>query len=510
MISTSFGSALSPRRTGEHLVGMRAQLADLQRQLATGKRAETFGGLGLARGASLDLRAKLSSIEGHQRTIEDVGLRMKFMDASLSAVGKGVQETRRESLATAFTPGADGRTLIQSSSAERLRLAVDALNVEVGGRHLFSGRSTDVRPVESYDVLMNGDGAKAGLSRLIAERTGADLGTGGLGRLSTPSVTGSTVAVGRDTTNAGAMFGFDIAGVSSTFSNATLTGPSGANGDVSVAFTGQPEAGQSVSLVLDLPDGTKATVTLTARAVADPASLPQGEFAIGATPADTAGSLAVAMKGALGREAGTSLKASAAIVAAKDFFAGSSSAPPLRVQPVGGSPGAATDYLAGAAADTVIWYKGDDDPAVSARLTAPARIADNHVVPVGARANEAGLAQGLATFGALAAIDLAPADPLARARNDAIQSRVRTELSAPGGMQRVEDIQIELATANTAIAASKERHRAAAGVIKDSLQGIETPSNEELAASIMSLQTRLEASYETTGILSKLSLSQYI
>ena len=103
-----------------------------------------------------------------------------------------------------------------------------------------------------------------------------------------------------------------------------------------------------------------------------------------------------------------------------------------------------------------------------------------------------------------------PADPLARARHEAMAGRLRTELSAPGAEQTVQDIHVEIATATTSIAAAKERHRAAASIIEDGLLGIEKPSDEELAASIMSLQTRMQASYETTSILSKLSLSQYL
>lgn len=54
--------------------------------------------------------------------------------------------------------------------------------------------------------------------------------------------------------------------------------------------------------------------------------------------ADTADNLAAAMTTSLGGEAQTSLKASAAIVAVRAFFAGSASAPPLGVQPAGGAP----------------------------------------------------------------------------------------------------------------------------------------------------------------------------
>ena len=47
-------------------------------------------------------------------------------------------------------------------------------------------------------------------------------------------------------------------------------------------------------------------------------------------------------------------------------------------------------------------------------------------------------------------------------------------------------------------------------MLQGALGDIEQPSIEELSASILALQTRLQASYQVTASLSKLSLANYL
>ena len=59
--------SLAAQRSGDLFVGMRRELDELQRQLATGQKSQTFGGLGLERRTSLDFRGKLLG-ESYQTT----------------------------------------------------------------------------------------------------------------------------------------------------------------------------------------------------------------------------------------------------------------------------------------------------------------------------------------------------------------------------------------------------------------------------------------------------------
>jgi len=55
------------------------------------------------------------------------------------------------------------------------------LNSQSGDRYLFSGRATDTAATVPADVMLNGNGAQAGLTQLINERRQADQGTGTMG-----------------------------------------------------------------------------------------------------------------------------------------------------------------------------------------------------------------------------------------------------------------------------------------------------------------------------------------
>ena len=307
-----------------------------------------------------------------------------------------MQNTKSAAVPGSFDPGSDGRTIAQRTAEEGFKEAIDLLNVDDNGRYLFSGRAADVKPVASYDLILNGDGSHAGLKQLIAERKAADLGSNGLGRLTlTPAAAGVTVSEEAP----GLPFGFKISGAAADGSGIVASFTAGPPASAGLALAGQPADGDKVRLVLTLPDGTQQTVELTARTTVSPGA-PENAFAIGASIAATAANLATAMTSALGQQASTTLAAASAQVAAQDFFAGSPSNPPTRVA---GPPfDSATATVAGTASDTVIWYQGDDT-APSARATAPVKLDASQTVGLGAQANEPGLRAALAQFGALAA-----------------------------------------------------------------------------------------------------------
>src|SRR5207253_2303707 len=120
--------------------------------------------------------------------------------------------------------------------------------------YLFSGRAADRPAVESTAHILDGDGARAGFKQILAERNQADLGASGLGRLVIPAPPplGTTVSVSEDV--AGSPFGFKLAGVTSTLTNAVVAGPAGAPPAISVDLTaGNPNAGDTIKLSFTLP-----------------------------------------------------------------------------------------------------------------------------------------------------------------------------------------------------------------------------------------------------------------
>jgi flagellin-like hook-associated protein FlgL len=242
------------------LVNMRNQLDDLQRQLGTGKKADTYAGLGIDRGLTVSLNAQLAAISGYDDTINTVETRVNLMQTVLGRmadIGSAVKAAMTES---GYGADGSGAATAQKTALSSLDELIGLLNTQAGGRYLFSGRATDQPSVETLDHILDGDGPRAGLKQVIAERNQADLGSDGLGRL---AITGSanSVTVAEDAVSP---FGFKLASISATLANATVSGPTGSPASVGVTLSGQPNPGDTLTLRFNLPDGSSATLTLTA------------------------------------------------------------------------------------------------------------------------------------------------------------------------------------------------------------------------------------------------------
>ena len=147
--------AFTNRRSADHFVQMRNQGSDLERQLSTGRRAESYAGLGVKRGPALDMRARLNGLESFQSNIKDANLRMSMLMQSVEGLDKVSARTRSMLVAPASNVFGGGVPQEQIMAQGDLKLAIDMLNADINGRHLFSGREHDARPVVSYETMKN-------------------------------------------------------------------------------------------------------------------------------------------------------------------------------------------------------------------------------------------------------------------------------------------------------------------------------------------------------------------
>ena len=640
--------AFAARHTADMFVGMRRELDSLQRQLATGLKSETYGGVGFERRSSLDVRGKMAMLSGYQESIEGATLRLKVMTQTMESLDAMGRDTRSDMIGIGFQIGSDGQTTAQHLAEQRLRQAIDQLNADLNGRYLFAGRSPESPPVETYERIMNGDpvAGRAGLATLINERTAAEVGFDGLGRLSTsvssavPSTPPFTVTLAGN--GPSLPFGFQIESVSSTSPSITAGFAAGPPEQATLTVSAQPLPDTKITIVLRDKDNNAHTIEIAAKT-----ALFAGErnaFEIGATEDATVNGtngLHAVIRKTIEDKATAVLKPRAAILAAQEFFDGSMTNPPDRVavapsrlavtqpavdtvqlggnlsalgfeilgttsntganivttftaavagppavpenvefqitpavpadgdkivlqlrdrtgathtveltartapapgdrnafqivagdinQTIGGGNGLmaaltrvvedrAAAVLGSAEAtamdtsgtrQTVIWYKGDDASTPSARDTMALRIDSSQVVGTGARANEPALRNMLAQLGVLdhATFANTAAD---RERYLTLTGRLRDNLAPPYGQPRVEDIATEFGAAMATMQGANERHQAAQNILQDTIDRVEQASTEETAASMLHLQTRLQASYQTTSMLSRLSIVNFL
>ncbi|XUM22027.1 flagellar protein [Bradyrhizobium oligotrophicum S58] len=313
--------SISSVNYGNSLLGLSVrnisnQLADLSTQLSSGVKANNYAGMGPDEGFAIAARAQLSNISAFTLTMTHVNTVIGAVNTSLQSLSKIHDQVQSGASATPQNLTSTGQTTGQLTALSNLSAITGILNTQVGDRYIFSGSATDRPAIASADDILNGTATQAGLKQVIAERQQADLGLNGLGRLNLSASATVPITLAEDV--AGSPFGFKLSGVTSSLTNATVTGPSGSPAGISVDLTaGNPNAGDQISFTFKLPDGTSESIKLTA-STTTPA--PTNTFAIGATPAATSANLNAALNTALSTLANTSLTAASAIVAGDNFF----------------------------------------------------------------------------------------------------------------------------------------------------------------------------------------------
>jgi flagellar hook-associated protein 3 FlgL len=484
------------------LVKMHNQLDDLSRQLGTGQKAATYSGLQAQAGLTVGLDAQLSAIDGYNNTIATVGTTLTVAQSALTqiaSVGALVKQAAGPSGATALTLDNTGQTTAQEAATSQLDQILSLLNTQVGSSYIFSGSASNQASVETTDHILNGNGAQAGFKQVMSERSQADLGANGLGRLVIPAAAGTAVSISEDV--AGSPFGFKLAGVTSTLTGATVTGPSGSPKTISVNLASNPNSGDTIQFNLNLPDGTSTTLSLQATTSATPGP---NQFTIGATAAATATNLQAALTTAVGTLAQTTLRPASAVAAANNFF---KSTPPQRVA---GPPFAtATALQNGTSANTVSWYTGENG-STPARQTALALIGPSTSIAYGMRANEQALSTLVANVAVFAATTNSPSDVNAAASYAGLTQRVVTNMSAQQGVQQVSNIEADLANAQVAANDAKSANSQTQNTLSGMLQNIEGVSQDQVGAELLALQTTLQASLSTTARMAEISLVNYL
>jgi flagellar hook-associated protein 3 FlgL len=605
------------------ILNLNNQMTNLSTQLATGEKSTSYAGMGSNEGFAIAARSQLANISAFADTISNVGTQISAANAALQALSSIGSQVQNSAAATPATLDSTGQTIGQENASAQLASMVGILNTPAGDRYMFSGTATGTPATVSVDEMLDGTATQAGLKTLIAERAQAD-GTTGTGRLSITQPTTTSVSVAEDA--AGSPFGLKLSTVTSTLTGATVTGPSGSPAAISVALGAtNPNPGDQISLTFKQPDGTTASVQLTAT-TSSPA--PSGSFTIGSTPAATAANLNTALNTAIGTVANTTLVAASAIAAGNDFFDTSSTAtgnnvvnnqagtaitgatalsgtsgdslspgfaagdtitvngtpitfvasgatgnevnvtdsvqtllskidsitgtstpstidggkveintddaaslsittnppaaikalgftsnstvtapqPPLRVS---GSPLSSATSLVNGSANTVSWYTGNSGPG-SALSSATAQIDSGITIQYGAQANESAIRSQLQSLAVYSAFTTSPTGTNSAAQIAALSQSIATNLTPQPGQQTIEEIQSQFAAAQTVMTDTSARQAQSQTMLQNMVTNTETVSTQTVAAEILALQTDLQASYQTTSMLSQLSLTKYL
>ena len=181
---------------------------------------------------------------------------------------------------------------------------------------------------------------------------------------------------------------------------------------------------------------------------------------------------------------------------------------PLRV--AGPPYNTATALVSGTPSNTVSWYTGNQGPAGSARGSLSAQVDNSVTVQYGIQADEQAIRSQLQNLAVLSTVTTSPTNPIATQVVSALSQDVAQNLSPQTGQQTIENIQSDLATAQVTMQDAQSRQTQSQTTLQNLIDTTETVSTDQVASEILALQTSLQASYQTTSMLSQLTLTKYL
>jgi hypothetical protein len=311
----------------------------------------------------------------------------------------------------------------------------------------------------------------------------------GLGRMQIGTNTATNTVSLTETAPVSANHGFQISSISASTANIT-TAYSAADPSVAAAtFAANPAAGEAVQITLTEPGGTTRVLALTA--VTGKAGA--GQFTIGATVAETTANFAkalnvVAAEAAMAAEGNPRQSVTAQVDDATRVAYG-----------IQGNESGLLKLVRTMASLSVETYPTEANILATRE---PMRLAAMAVLDPVQRAAD------------LAAYERAVVEDRrsANGRFDAMATRQQAQLSESHNAERgsVEILTMELAVARISLNTSSERHVNYKAQLDNLLSDVETVSKEDVAMEILALQTRLQASYQATSMISQLSLVNFL
>lgn len=131
---------------------LRSQLYNLQRQIGTQKKSDTFSGLGTSSLQIQRLRADTREIETFVGNIDVATARIKIMDTSFSRIESVAKEVLN-GLQDIVKEGDIDMAALNALARESLTFLKDLYNTQQDGRYLFAGTDVTNAPIENRAAL---------------------------------------------------------------------------------------------------------------------------------------------------------------------------------------------------------------------------------------------------------------------------------------------------------------------------------------------------------------------
>jgi len=126
---------------------IQSRINDLQTQLATGQKSQTYAGIANDSLRLVTLEASRSQVQQFLSNIDKAQQRLTLMDAGMQSIDSLVGDFRQTLNSALTAPDSAGRDL-KTLAANMRQMVVDLLNSSDGQSYLFGGTRTDRPPVD--------------------------------------------------------------------------------------------------------------------------------------------------------------------------------------------------------------------------------------------------------------------------------------------------------------------------------------------------------------------------
>jgi flagellar hook-associated protein 3 FlgL len=127
------------------------KLQSMMGQIATGKKSDTYGGLGGDASLSLSLRNRAIQLNGYSSAINNIKLRTTSMSQAMQDVSTSTNSvlSKMNSISQGGTPNI---SILKTAAQSALDEIMSRLNTRVDGKYVFSAVMTDTAPVTNTSL----------------------------------------------------------------------------------------------------------------------------------------------------------------------------------------------------------------------------------------------------------------------------------------------------------------------------------------------------------------------
>ena len=144
---TRIGTFTSQKLILDATLRNQSRLSDLQLQVATGKKSQTYSGLDLDVSRLTNLKNDLAKSQQYVDNIDTVTKRLNFMEFGLEQID-GIARDMRSLIRNSLNGNAADTNNLQELAQQYLDQVTEIMNLRDDSRYLFAGGKTDTKPVD--------------------------------------------------------------------------------------------------------------------------------------------------------------------------------------------------------------------------------------------------------------------------------------------------------------------------------------------------------------------------